>query len=76
MARGESSHAVLMRLRAGMILIDGRIAPLIARGTIMHGGASGSVVITKGGSGGEPDVIARLVAAGAERTPRRAEGRR
>jgi uncharacterized protein YgbK (DUF1537 family) len=73
---GESSHAVLMRLRAGMIAIDGRVAPLIARGTIMRGVAAGSVVITKGGSGGEPDVIVRLVAAGAERTPPRLEGRR
>jgi uncharacterized protein YgbK (DUF1537 family) len=73
---GESSHAVLMRLGAGMIAIDGRVAPLIARGTIMRGVAAGSVVITKGGSGGGPDVLVRLVAAGAERTPRRVEGRR
>ncbi|MBP1689572.1 MAG: four-carbon acid sugar kinase family protein [Deltaproteobacteria bacterium] len=59
---GETSHAVLTRLGAGEIEVDGRVAPLIARGTIGHGTAAGSTVVTKGGSGGEPDVIARLVA--------------
>jgi uncharacterized protein YgbK (DUF1537 family) len=59
---GETSHAVLMRLGAGEIEVDGRVAPLIARGTIGQGTAAGSIVVTKGGSGGAPDVIARLVA--------------
>jgi len=59
---GETSHAVLTALRAGTIEVGGRIAPLIARGTIGHGMAAGSTVVTKGGSGGEPDVIANLVA--------------
>jgi uncharacterized protein YgbK (DUF1537 family) len=61
---GETSHAVLTRLGAGMIEVTGRIAPLIARGTIRQGTAAGSVVITKGGSGGEPDVIAHLIRTG------------
>jgi uncharacterized protein YgbK (DUF1537 family) len=61
---GETSHAVLTRLGAGMIEVTGRIAPLIARGTIRQGTAAGSVVVTKGGSGGEPDVIAHLIRTG------------
>jgi uncharacterized protein YgbK (DUF1537 family) len=59
---GETSHAILRRLDAGMIHVHGRVAPLIARGTIGCGVAAGTVLITKGGSGGEPDVIARVLA--------------
>lgn len=70
---GETSYAVLRRLRAGAIDVDGRVAPLVARGTIARGDAAGTRIVTKGGSGGEPDVIAALVAApGGER--RAAEG--
>lgn len=65
---GETSHAVLTRLRAGAIEVHGRVAPLIAWGTIGHGTAAGSTVITKGGSGGEPNVIAALIAAAETRS--------
>lgn len=60
---GETSHAVLARLGAGVIEVAGRIAPLIAHGTIGHGVAAGSMVITKGGSGGDLDAIAQLIGA-------------
>ena len=65
---GETSHAILTRLGAATIAVHGRIAPLIAWGTMLTGQAAGSTLITKGGSGGEPDVLARLVSgSGAER---------
>jgi uncharacterized protein YgbK (DUF1537 family) len=60
---GETSHAVLTRLEAGALDVDGRVAPLIAHGAIVGGAAAGSVIVTKGGSGGEADAIARLVGA-------------
>jgi uncharacterized protein YgbK (DUF1537 family) len=59
---GETSHAILTALAAGTIAVHGRVAPLIARGRILEGGAAGATVITKGGSGGDADVLARLVA--------------
>jgi uncharacterized protein YgbK (DUF1537 family) len=71
---GETSYAVLMRLAAGVIAIHGRVAPLVALGTIQHGVAAGATVVTKGGSGGDPDVIAALLC-GAEGRPNVAEGR-
>lgn len=61
---GETSHGVLVRLDAGEIEVTGRIAPLIAHGTIRRGRAAGTRVITKGGSGGEPNVIAAALAGG------------
>ncbi|MEO6027138.1 MAG: four-carbon acid sugar kinase family protein [Candidatus Binatia bacterium] len=65
---GETSHAILTRLGATTLAVHGRIAPLIAWGTMLAGQAAGSTIITKGGSGGEPDVLARLVlGSGAER---------
>jgi uncharacterized protein YgbK (DUF1537 family) len=61
---GETSHAILVRLGAGEIQVQGRIAPLIARGIIRRGLAAGTRLVTKGGSGGDPDVIAVALAAG------------
>ena len=61
---GETSHAILTRLAAGTIAVHGRIAPLVAWGTILAGAAAGATVVTKGGSGGDPDVLARLVEEG------------
>ncbi len=61
---GETSHAVLVRLGAGTLAIHGRVAPLIARGTIEQGAAAGTTLVTKGGSGGEVDAIAGLLAGG------------
>lgn len=61
---GETSCAVLVRLAAGAIEVHGRIAPLVAHGSILHGPAAGTRLVTKGGSGGEPDVIAAALAAG------------
>ncbi len=55
---GETSYAILVRIGAGAIAVRGRIAPLVAAGTILHGAAAGTRLVTKGGSGGEPDVIA------------------
>jgi uncharacterized protein YgbK (DUF1537 family) len=60
---GETSYAVLVRLGARAIEVHGRIAPLVAHGTIMDGPAAGTRLVTKGGSGGEPDVIAAALAA-------------
>lgn len=60
---GETSYAVLRRLEAGAIDVHGRIAPLVACGTIARGVAAGARLVTKGGSGGEPNVIAAVVAA-------------
>jgi D-threonate/D-erythronate kinase len=59
---GETSYAVLTRLGASALAIDGRIAPLIARGAILSGAAAGSILITKGGSGGDADALVRLLA--------------
>lgn len=61
---GETSYAVLVRLAAGAIEVHGRIAPLVAHGTIVYGPAAGTRLVTKGGSGGEPDVIAAALASG------------
>jgi hypothetical protein len=44
---------------------------LVARGTILRGVAAGTTPITKGGLGGEPDVIAALGRAADERQWRR-----
>jgi uncharacterized protein YgbK (DUF1537 family) len=71
---GESSYAILGRLAARAIAVHGRIAPLIAQGTILDGVAAGATLVTKGGSGGEPDVLARLIVGGAEAGRRAAEG--
>ncbi len=71
---GETSHAVLMRLGAGALAIHGRVGPLIACGTVLHGIARGATLITKGGSGGEPGVVAELLAASVRRPRRAAEG--
>jgi uncharacterized protein YgbK (DUF1537 family) len=71
---GESSYAILGRLAARAIVVHGRIAPLIAHGTILDGVAAGVTLVTKGGSGGEPDVLARLIVGGAEPRRRAAEG--
>jgi uncharacterized protein YgbK (DUF1537 family) len=72
---GETSFAILTALAAATLAITGRIAPLVACGTIAAGVAAGTVLVSKGGSGGEPDVIARLLAASAEAPGRTAEGR-
>jgi uncharacterized protein YgbK (DUF1537 family) len=71
---GETSYAVLTRLAAGAIVVHGRVAPLVALGTIQRGVAAGTTVITKGGSGGDPDVIAASLR-GAEERPRVVENR-
>jgi uncharacterized protein YgbK (DUF1537 family) len=63
---GETSYAILDRLGAGAIAVEGRVAPLIARGTVLSGTVAGATVITKGGSGGEVDVVAALVAGAAK----------
>ena len=72
---GETSHAILTRLAAGAIAVHGRIAPLVARGTLLRGIAAGVTLVTKGGSGGEPEVIAALVRDGDEHAVRGAEGK-
>jgi len=64
---GETSYAILVRLAAGAIEVHGRIAPLVAHGTILNGPAAGTRLVTKGGSGGEPDVVAAALASPALR---------
>jgi uncharacterized protein YgbK (DUF1537 family) len=63
---GETSHAVLGALGASELVIHGRVAPLIAAGTIAVGEAVGLPLVVKGGSGGAPDAVHTLVAG---RTP-------
>ncbi len=70
---GETSYAILRRLGTGAIAVHGRIAPLVAYGTILDGAAAGTVLVTKGGSGGEPDVLAAIVRGNNSPTVRSAE---
>jgi uncharacterized protein YgbK (DUF1537 family) len=60
---GETSYAILRALGADTIAVHGRLAPLVASGTILGGVAAGATLVTKGGSGGDPDVIAALLGA-------------
>ncbi len=71
---GETSHAILTRLQAGGLAVHGRIAPLVAYGTILRGPAAGATLVTKGGSGGDVKIIAGLLAEAAARPARVAEG--
>lgn len=58
---GETTHAILTALGTTTLAIAGRVAPLVACGTMLDGAAAGTVLVTKGGSGGEPGVVARLL---------------
>ncbi|MCC6850532.1 MAG: hypothetical protein IT294_18750 [Deltaproteobacteria bacterium] len=74
MIGGETGHAILRRLEAGAIEVHGRIAPLVAYGTILGGTAAGTRLVTKGGSGGASGVIAEWLGEVARAAPRAAEG--
>jgi D-threonate/D-erythronate kinase len=58
---GETSHAVLAALEVGVLAIDGRVAPLVARGEMLDGAAAGAALVIKGGSGGAADVLVPIV---------------
>jgi len=71
---GETSHAILRAIEAGAIEVHGRVAPLVAHGRILHGAAAGARIVTKGGSGGEPGIVAACVATAVSVLRRAAEG--
>ena len=72
---GETSYAILTALGADSLAIAGRVAPLVACGTVLTGAAAGSTLVTKGGSGGDPDVVARLLAGSVDARARTAGAR-
>ncbi len=72
---GETSYAILSALAADTLAIRGRVAPLISYGTIVTGVLADTVLVTKGGSGGAPDALARLLAAEVD-APARTAGAR
>jgi uncharacterized protein YgbK (DUF1537 family) len=71
---GETSYAILRRIGAGAIAVHGRVVPLVSHGRILHGAAAGTRLVTKGGSGGDPGVVAACLAATREAAPGAAEG--
>ncbi|MBI3770103.1 MAG: four-carbon acid sugar kinase family protein [Deltaproteobacteria bacterium] len=58
---GETSYAVLRAIGATELVVHGRIAPLVAAGTVARGEAVGLPLIVKGGSGGGPDTLRALL---------------
>lgn len=71
---GETSYAVLARLGATELAVRGRWAPLVAVGEVLAGVAAGAVLISKGGSGGDPGTLARLLGQGGVAGATRAAG--
>jgi len=72
---GETSHAILRGIGASAIEVHGRVAPLVACGTILRGAAAGTRLVTKGGSGGAPGVVADWLATAGRAARHAAEGR-
>lgn len=60
---GETAYAVLAAVQVERIAIYGRMAPLIPFGEIANGPCAGLRVVTKGGSGGDVDALARILGA-------------
>jgi len=60
---GETAHAILTTLQGRRLTITGRVMPLIAHGEIASGPSAGMTVITKGGSGGDDEALARILGA-------------
>ncbi len=58
---GETSFAIFRALGATELAVHGRIAPLVPTATIVAGGGAGLRVVVKGGSGGAPDTLLRLL---------------
>jgi len=58
---GETAYEVLAGLGHPPILLDGRAAPLAVRGRIGTGRWRGVTIVTKGGSSGDPELLAALV---------------
>ena len=58
---GETAYEVLAGLGHPSVVVEGRAAPLAVRGRIADGRHRGIAVITKGGSSGDPDLLAALV---------------
>lgn len=54
---GETSHAVLRSVGATVLVVHGRLAPLVAAGTIAGGDAVGLPIVVKGGSGGDGNTL-------------------
>jgi uncharacterized protein YgbK (DUF1537 family) len=54
---GETTYAVLRATGATELTVQGRIAPLVALGTISTGDASGLRLVVKGGSGGDAGTL-------------------
>lgn len=60
---GATARAVLDRLGATAILVEGEVLPLAARGRLLDGPHAGLTVVTKGGLIGGPDAVTRCIAA-------------
>lgn len=58
---GETSYAVLRELSATELLVLGRPAPLVALAEIVTGVGAGTLLVTKGGSGGDVAALTALV---------------
>jgi uncharacterized protein YgbK (DUF1537 family) len=58
---GETAFHVLDGLGHPPLAIETRPAPLVVRGRVAAGPHRGMPVITKGGSSGEPELLASLV---------------
>lgn len=61
---GETSYGVLQGISATELLVLGRPAPLVALAEIATGIAAGTLLVTKGGSGGDVGALTTLIAAG------------
>jgi uncharacterized protein YgbK (DUF1537 family) len=62
---GETTYTVLQRLEADELRVHGRPSSLVAVAEIAAGVATGSQLVTKGGSGGAVDALCALLTAGA-----------
>ncbi len=60
---GETAYHVLGGLGHPPLTVDGRPAPLAVRGRIAAGPHAGLALVTKGGSSGDPGLLAALVRA-------------
>jgi uncharacterized protein YgbK (DUF1537 family) len=58
---GETAYAVLTALDATEIAAYGSFGPLVAVAEVVTGTVAGTTLVTKGGSGGEPDTLAELL---------------
>jgi uncharacterized protein YgbK (DUF1537 family) len=58
---GETAFVVLDALGHPTLQVDGRLGPLTVRARFADGSHAGMAVVTKGGSSGDDDLLARIV---------------